>query len=210
MPSTEQKIVRPCLETTPLKEVYDRVFPTPKSDINIVSTDEQQQPTTGEIFDNTNSHRNFYFYLHRHRAVTKDTILVPLQPSATLRDVLRGRSVLEFPTIYILSEDLRQQQQDTKAADAEASTSTDKRRYVLEEVYLRDHPDEAESESGEEEEEDFTSSEGSSSEESSDDNDKGEDEDGSELEAEDKAEAEVTSVHGTGSADQDEVLADQP
>uniref|UniRef100_A0A093US92 Box C/D snoRNA protein 1 n=1 Tax=Talaromyces marneffei PM1 TaxID=1077442 RepID=A0A093US92_TALMA len=207
--------VRPCLETTPFKEAYDRVFPVPKSDISDISTDEQQQlPTTGEIIDNTNSHRNIYFYLHRHRAATKDIVLVPLQPSATLRDVLRGRSVLEFPTIYIMSDDLRcQQEEDSKAAGADALTSANMGNFVLEEVYLKDHPDEAESGSGEEEEEeeeDYTSSEGSSSDGSSDDDDDEdeEDEDADELfEAKDEVELEVRGGHGPRSQDQNEALA---
>ncbi|EEA28897.1 hypothetical protein EYB25_000190 [Talaromyces marneffei] len=215
VPSTGQKIVRPCLETTPFKEAYDRVFPVPKSDISDISTDEQQQlPTTGEIIDNTNSHRNIYFYLHRHRAATKDIVLVPLQPSATLRDVLRGRSVLEFPTIYIMSDDLRcQQEEDSKAAGADALTSANMGNFVLEEVYLKDHPDEAESGSGEEEEEeeeDYTSSEGSSSDGSSDDDDDEdeEDEDADELfEAKDEVELEVRGGHGPRSQDQNEALA---
>jgi hypothetical protein len=214
VPSTGQRIVRPCLEITPLKEAYDRIFPIPKSDVNDIATDEQQ-PSTEDIDENTYSHRNFYFYLHRHRAATNNIVLVPLQPSATLRDALRGRSVLEFPTIYILNDDLRRQEGDTKTPVANVSTSTltDKRRFILEELYLKDHPDEAESGSGgeEEEEEDYTSSEGPSSDASSDDDDEDEDgdEDGSELEAEDEAEADITRFDGPGSANQDESLADQ-
>jgi hypothetical protein len=214
VPSTGQKIVRPCLETTSLKEAYDRVFPVPKSDVNNIPTDEQK-PSTEDIDENTNSHRSVYFYLHRHRAATNNIVLVPLQPSATLRDVLRGRSVLEFPTIYVLNDDLRRQEGDTKPTDANVltsvSTSTDKRKFVLEEFYLKDHPDEAESEIGdeEEEEEDYTSSEGSSSDASSDDadDDEDEDEDGHEYGSEPAAEA--TGAEGPGSADQDETLANQ-
>ncbi|KUL83299.1 hypothetical protein ZTR_11363 [Talaromyces verruculosus] len=212
IPSTGQKMVRPCLETTPLKEAYDRVFPVPKSDIDNIPTDEQK-PSTENINENTNSHRSIYFYLHRHRAATNNIVLAPLQPSATLRDVLRGRSVLEFPTIYVLNDDLRRQEGDTKPPDANVSTSTstDKRKFVLEEFYLKDHPDEDKSESGDEEEgeEDFTSSEGSSSDASSldADHDEDEDEDGQEYGSE--PEAEVTGAEGPGSADQDETLASQ-
>ncbi|GAM34875.1 HIT finger domain protein [Talaromyces pinophilus] len=216
VPSTGQKIVRPCLETTSLKEAYDRVFPVPKSDVNNIPTDEQK-PSTEDIDENTNSHRSVYFYLHRHRAATNNIVLVPLQPSATLRDVLRGRSVLEFPTIYVLNDDLRRQEGDTKPTDANVptststSTSTDKRKFVLEEFYLKDHPDEAESEIGdeEEEEEDYTSSEGSSSDASSDDADDDEDEDEDGHEYGSEPAAEVTGAEGPGSADQDETLANQ-
>lgn len=212
VPSTGQKIVRPCLETTPLKEAYDRVFPVPKSDIGNIPTDEQK-PSTEDINENANSHRSIYFYLHRHRAATNNTVLAPLQPSATLRDVLRGRNVLEFPTIYVLNDDLRRQEGDTKPTDeiVSTSTSTAKRKFVLEEFYLKDHPDEDKSESGDEEEgeEDFTSSEGSSSDASSLDADHDEDEDGDGHEYGSEPEAEVTGAEGPGSADQVETLANQ-
>lgn len=208
VPSTGQKIVRPCLETIPLKEAYDRNFPAPKSEINNIPT-EEQRPSSEDINMNTDSHRNIYFYLHRHRAATINIVLVPLQPSATLRDVLRGKSVLEFPTIYILNDDLHRRLRDAKTSDANMSApSMNKGKFVLEEVYLRDHPDEAGSESGgeeAEEDEDYTSSEGSSSDASSDDDDEDKEEPdcGSELEAE------ATSVLGPGSAKQDELLADK-
>lgn len=208
VPSVDQKLVRPCLETTPLKEAYDRIFPIPKSDLDNIPTDEQQ-PLAEGINEDTISHRNVYFYLHRHLAATISIVLIPLQPSATLRDILRGKSVLEFPTIYILNDDLRRQGGDTKASDTNSltSTTTNKRNFVLEEVYLKDHPDEAGCESGEEteEEDDYTSSEGSSSDASSGDDSENEGghEHGSELEAG------ATSVEGPGSAEQDELLADQ-
>lgn len=207
IPSTGEKIVRPCLETTPLREAYDRVFPVPKSDVNKMPTGDQR-PSSEDINMNTDSHRNVYFYLHRHRAATINIVLVPLQHSATLRDILRGKSVLEFPTIYILNDDLRQQLGDAKTLDANMSAlSINRRKFVLEEVYLRDHPDEAESQGGEEEEDDddYTSSEGSSSDASSDDDDedKEEPDDGSELEAE------ATSVIGPGNAKQAELVPDQ-
>lgn len=49
-------------------------------------------------------HRELYFYLHRPRTTTKKPVLVPLPPSQTLVTALRKRTVLEFPTIYILPE----------------------------------------------------------------------------------------------------------
>ncbi|EED13020.1 HIT finger domain protein, putative [Talaromyces stipitatus ATCC 10500] len=181
VPATGQTIVRPCLETTPLKEAYDRVFPISNSDRNNIPTDEQQSSTEKA----NNSHRNVYLYLHRHRAATINIVLVPLEPSATLRDVLRGKSVLEFPSIFVLKGDLRQLETDTEGGVAMSGVSG-KRRFILEEVYLKDRPGEVEDEdensgNGDEEEEDYTSSEGSSSEESSDED---ESEDGNENEDE--------------------------
>lgn len=44
------------------------------------------------------------FYLHRPQTRSKLPVLIPISPDATLADVLRGRVVLEFPTIYVLPE----------------------------------------------------------------------------------------------------------
>lgn len=49
-------------------------------------------------------HRDVYFYLHRPHTGTKQTVLIPVSPSSPLRDILRGRTVSEFPTIYILPQ----------------------------------------------------------------------------------------------------------
>lgn len=210
MPSTGQKLIRPCLEITPLKEVYDRIFPAPKINVNNTPTDEQR-PSTEDIDLSTYSHRNTYFYLHRHRAATNDIVLVPVKPSATLREVLRGRSVLEFPTIYILDDDLSRLEGGPKSAEVNVSTSTSvhKRKFVLEELYLKDHPDEAESDDGDEEEEDeeedYTSSEGSSSYVSSDNENEDEDEDGHDYGSEPEA-GKAPSVKRPGSADQEVAL----
>ena len=49
-------------------------------------------------------HRDIYFYLHRPRTATKQPVLIPLAPSSTLTTALRRRTVLEFPTIYVLPD----------------------------------------------------------------------------------------------------------
>ncbi|OQE32059.1 hypothetical protein PENSTE_c001G05093 [Penicillium steckii] len=71
-------------------------------------------------------HRDVYFYLHRPRTTSKKPVLVPIPPSATLGSILRGRTVLEFPTIYILSESAE------KSFDENGES-----RFMLEEEYLR-------------------------------------------------------------------------
>lgn len=71
-------------------------------------------------------HRGLYFYLHRPRTTTKKPVLVPLPPSAPLKDVLRERTVLEFPTVYTLSE-------STETLLTEKDSSS----FILEEEYLR-------------------------------------------------------------------------
>lgn len=71
-------------------------------------------------------HRDLYFYLHRPRTTTKKPVLAPLSPLSTLTAVLRERTVLEFPTIYLLRE-------APEALLAEEESSS----YILEEEYLR-------------------------------------------------------------------------
>lgn len=71
-------------------------------------------------------HRDVYFYLHRPRTTTKKPVLSPLPPSATLGSVLRGRTVLEFPTIYALPD----------AAEKLLAENEDCQ-FILEEEYLR-------------------------------------------------------------------------
>ncbi|KAJ5893677.1 Zinc finger HIT-type [Penicillium taxi] len=72
-------------------------------------------------------HRGLYFYLHRPRTTTKEPVLIPLPPSATIGSALRERTVLEFPTIYALDP-----------------TETDMSQFLLEEDYLRTIGPEAE------------------------------------------------------------------
>ncbi|KAJ6113475.1 hypothetical protein N7523_006792 [Penicillium sp. IBT 18751x] len=71
-------------------------------------------------------HRGVYFYLHRPRTSTKKPVLVPLHPRTTLANALRERTVLEFPTLYVLPDSA-----ETLAASGGES------QYILEEEYLR-------------------------------------------------------------------------
>ncbi|OJZ84661.1 hypothetical protein ASPFODRAFT_138364 [Aspergillus luchuensis CBS 106.47] len=83
-------------------------------------------------------HRDLYFYLHRPRTATKQPVLVPLSPKTTIAAALRGHTVLEFPTIYVLpdSPDTIRAQEGSK--------------YILEEEYLRTHqsPEESSEDTG--------------------------------------------------------------
>jgi hypothetical protein len=46
-----------------------------------------------------------HFYLLRPFTASKSIVLTPLDASKSLTDCLKGRTVLEFPTIYVLSEE---------------------------------------------------------------------------------------------------------
>ncbi|KAL2845053.1 hypothetical protein BJY01DRAFT_214497 [Aspergillus pseudoustus] len=108
----------------------------PETDPQSASEPPETQPTTQ---DNTTSsitedkaipYRNVYLYLHRPRTATKQSVLCPLSPNTTLANTLRGRTVLEFPTIYVLRKPL-----DEEASEEEKS------KFMLEKEYLRTHPD---------------------------------------------------------------------
>jgi HIT zinc finger len=45
-----------------------------------------------------------HFYLHRPQTSSKITCLIPIEPTATWKELLTGRTVLEFPTIYVREE----------------------------------------------------------------------------------------------------------
>ncbi|RAH65425.1 zinc finger HIT domain-containing protein [Aspergillus aculeatinus CBS 121060] len=95
-------------------------------------TDEPHPPTTtSSKQEETHAifpHRNVYFYLHRPRTATKQPVLIPLAPSMTLTAALRGHTVLEFPTIYVLPD-------SPAALRAQGSDA----RYLLEDEYIRTH-----------------------------------------------------------------------
>ncbi|OQD84845.1 hypothetical protein PENANT_c011G04543 [Penicillium antarcticum] len=84
------------------------------------TTDVVEQP-----LQQSATHRDLYFYLHRPRTTTKKPVLAPLSPSSILNEVLRSRTVLEFPTIYALP--------DSPETLAGQETSP----FILEEEYLR-------------------------------------------------------------------------
>lgn len=50
------------------------------------------------------SHSNIerqHFYLHRPNLPSNFRCVIPLQPDATIKDVLRDRVLIEFPTIFV-------------------------------------------------------------------------------------------------------------
>lgn len=78
-------------------------------------------------------YRDVYFYLHRPRTATKQTILIPLHPSNTFNTSLRDRLILEFPTIYVLP----QSPGDLSQLGKEKEEEITKCQFLLEEDYLR-------------------------------------------------------------------------
>lgn len=94
--------------------------------------DSSKQPGSNQsAFEAITPHRDVYFYLHRPRTATKQPVLIPLVPNMTFTTALRGRTVLEFPTIYVLPDSPR------------ALLTEKSHLFLLEEEYLRTvEPDE--------------------------------------------------------------------
>ncbi|KAK7193798.1 hypothetical protein DPSP01_011852 [Paraphaeosphaeria sporulosa] len=68
----------------------------------------------------------YAFYLLRPRTSSNRVVLIRLEPQATLAECLRGRTVLEFPTIHVFPE----------------STSPPPEKFVLEAEYLQQEDEE--------------------------------------------------------------------
>lgn len=106
--------------------------PQPEPATQPQPTEQQSEPTPAIA-----SHRDVYFYLHRPRTPTKQAVLIPLAPAMTLTSALRGRTVLEFPTIYILPD----------SPDTIRAEDTENARFLLEDEYLQTIGPEKEEES---------------------------------------------------------------
>jgi hypothetical protein len=88
---------------------------TSQPDAEVEQNESKQQANQPEL----------HFFLHRARTSSSRPVLIPLQPSATLNECLRGRTVFEFPTVYVFSS-------ATPPADE----------FILEEEYLKQEREE--------------------------------------------------------------------
>ena len=89
--------------------------PTPPAD---VVRDESQEPTEPK-----QPSYGVHFYLHRPQTSSKLKCLVHVEPKSTWKEILKGRTLLEHPTIYIREEPPDKLRQP----------------FVLEHHYLQDH-----------------------------------------------------------------------
>lgn len=95
-------------------------------------------PPSDSQINEVTSHRDIYFYLHRPRTATKQPVLIPLSPALTFTSALRNRTVLEFPTIYVLPDS-----PDTLRAANKENAS-----FLLEEEYIQTEKTGEDGESG--------------------------------------------------------------
>lgn len=107
----------------------DATTPAVEDETHSADAPEQQSSTQTQPA-HTTTHRNSFFYLHRPRTATKQIVLIPLSPTMDFTSALRGRTVLEFPTIYVLHE-------SPEALNADSTNS----QFLLEEEYAQTHPE---------------------------------------------------------------------
>ncbi|GAB1215421.1 hypothetical protein ATERTT37_004608 [Aspergillus terreus] len=121
---------QPVSETEP--QVQDESAP-PSTSTNVQNTapdaEDAQPNRTSTPPDRISSHSDLYFYLHRPRTATKQPVVIPVDPQATLASALRDRTVLEFPSIYVLPD-----------SPETLRTTTENPSFLLEEVYLQSQP----------------------------------------------------------------------
>ena len=75
--------------------------PTAVNDTPLKPSPEDTPKSTNTI---PNSPSEPHFYLHRPLTTSKLKVLIPISPSSTWKEVLKGRTLLEHPTIYIREE----------------------------------------------------------------------------------------------------------
>ncbi|KAL2368752.1 hypothetical protein RJ035_007466 [Blastomyces gilchristii] len=148
--SSETHATTPCSQTPLSRTVCPETKSTPNPTENSISNAEERTKPGNEIHATTASVANgdgttnprtnppsneplsqqhkqqHHFYLHRPQSRSKLPVLIPLTGSATITDALRNRSVLEFPTFYVLPW---------------AAGGLPADRFMLEEVYLRENGD---------------------------------------------------------------------
>lgn len=72
-------------------------------ELGIAHSISQDAPLKEPNSQTRNHESRTFFYLHRPLVVTKAKALISLDPSATLAAAIKGRVLLEFPSIYALS-----------------------------------------------------------------------------------------------------------
>ncbi|OAX77996.1 hypothetical protein ACJ72_07698, partial [Emergomyces africanus] len=144
LPLPENQTVTPCNQTPASRTLSPEPRPTANLTQNLnIHTEESSEPenetvaTTTSIAKvdgitnaNTTSgieplpYTKYHIYLHRPRSRCRVPVLIPLADSVTITDALRGRTVLEFPTFYVLP---------WPAGELPAD------KFMLEEAYLKEY-----------------------------------------------------------------------
>jgi hypothetical protein len=93
---------------------------------------DQQLPSSSQPTEPLPHRSKLYFYLHRPRTATRQKVLIPLSPTVPFTTALRNRTILEFPTIYVLESSSRELLATTEEEEGRQNSE-----FILEEAYLR-------------------------------------------------------------------------
>jgi len=85
---------------------------------------------------------HFLFFLHRPRTSSSRPVLIPLDGTSLLRDCLRGKTVLEFPTIYVFPDPIPSSMSDDFILEEEYVKQEEEERKELEEAMRKVGPEE--------------------------------------------------------------------
>lgn len=94
----EEHVVRQSAAEKPVEEEQQGDTADPVEDKESEEISRLQDGVQTSAVDKIAS--QMHFYLHRPRTSSKWTCLIPISPSASISDILRNRTILEYPTIY--------------------------------------------------------------------------------------------------------------
>lgn len=85
-------------DSNPERHSNAKDHPESNPEAEVPATSQEEQPADPEA-----PRPNYHFFLHKPRTSSTRHVLIPTTPTTTLHDTLRGRTVLEFPTIYVFT-----------------------------------------------------------------------------------------------------------
>ena len=118
----EKTILANCLDSTTVRQAFTNAIPKKlqQSRKRKLQESDQTRPTDADDEQkgseaeaeglqsstaiNNEELNGYHFYLHRPDLPGRQRSLTHIEPETTIGDALRGRLVIEFPTIYVLHE----------------------------------------------------------------------------------------------------------
>ncbi len=107
----EAKVLGNCQETRTVAEAFANAVPkrkmqllsAPDLDSWSVSEGRKKNPSNSTARAESTSYAEHHFYLHRPNLPSNLKCVIPVQPDAMIKDVIRDRALVEFPTIFVLN-----------------------------------------------------------------------------------------------------------
>lgn len=102
------KAISACQETQSVKEAFKqmesrRKRKTQQSGTGVAADTKVKAPSDPVATSSTSTELGVHFYLHRPDAPANIRCVIPIQPETTIKESIEKRTIVEFPTIYVLS-----------------------------------------------------------------------------------------------------------